>query len=86
MRQTVSVETAANPDVLTRVTMLLGRGNLSIVGMNAEHKGKHFHMCLELSAETEYQFRRFVRQAEKLVDVYAVALSIPKVSSMDTTN
>ncbi|RYL87269.1 ACT domain-containing protein [Sporolactobacillus sp. Y61] len=73
MKQTLIVETAPGPDVLARVTMLLARGNLSIAGMDAERQDARFHLRLTLVAEREQQVERFIRQAEKLVDVYAVA-------------
>ncbi|MET1248963.1 ACT domain-containing protein [Sporolactobacillus sp. STCC-11] len=75
MKRTVMVETAASPDVLTRVTMLLARGNLSVADLHAEREGDRFQMAMTLAADCERQLNRFVRQAEKLVDVYSVALS-----------
>ncbi|SFG17262.1 ACT domain-containing protein [Sporolactobacillus nakayamae] len=73
MRQTVSVETAASPDVLARVTMLLARGNLSVADLHAEREGVRFQMTMTLAAESERQLNRFIRQAERLIDVYSVA-------------
>jgi acetolactate synthase regulatory subunit len=73
MKRTVTIETAASPDVLARVTMLLARGNLSVADLHAEREGVRFHMSMTLAAESERQLKRFVRQAEKLVDVYSVA-------------
>lgn len=75
MKRTVTVETAASPDVLARVTMLLARGNLSVADLHAEREGVRFHMTMTLAADSERQLSRFVRQAEKLVDVYSIAPS-----------
>ncbi|MFX3618762.1 MAG: hypothetical protein ACE3JK_14735 [Sporolactobacillus sp.] len=73
MKQTVTVETAASPDVLARVAMLLARGNLSVADWHAEQEGVRFHMSMTLAAESERQLNRFVSQAEKLIDVYSAA-------------
>ncbi|GAY78810.1 ACT domain-containing protein [Sporolactobacillus inulinus] len=86
MEQTVRVETATNPDVLARVTMLLGRGNLSIVAMRAERKGKHFYMRLTLTAESANQLKRFVSQAAKLIDVYDVTPCSEKNGLLEASN
>jgi len=67
------VETAASPDVLARVTMLLARGNLSVADLHAEREGDRFQVTMTLAAESERQLNRFFKQAEKLVDVYTVA-------------